>query len=63
MSDRDAVTKAVLKAAVERDGRQTLACAEAFKVAAAMGVELTDVARICNHYGIKIVACQLGCFK
>lgn len=53
----------VLAATEERDGKRILRCARAFELAAERGVDLLDVARVCNREGVKIAQCQLGCFK
>ena len=52
----------VTASAVEEDGKQTLACADALRLANEYGVELSTIARICNAGKIKITKCQLGCF-
>lgn len=52
----------VTVAAVEEDGKRTLACAEVFRLAKEYGVGLPEIARICNARKIKITKCQLGCF-
>ena len=52
----------VTASAVEEDGKRTLACAQAFKLAREYGVGLPEIARICNAGKIKITKCQLGCF-
>ena len=44
-----------------RDGRIT--CPEARRLAEEMGIRTYDVAPILSEIGIKIVGCQLGCFK
>lgn len=61
MNDDDLKT-AVFAAAFEEDGKQKLACPEAFRLAAELEVELLDIARICNREGIRLCRCQLGCF-
>ena len=53
----------VIEATVEKDGRKTLSCAEAFRLAEEKGIELLAIARVCNRRDVKIVRCQLGCFK
>lgn len=53
----------VSAACVTRNDKTVLACEAAFRLARAHGVELLDIARICQRKGIKIVQCQLGCFK
>lgn len=50
----------VLKKRAGEDNR--LACGEAFRIAADLDVPIAEVGRACNELGIKIVACQLGCF-
>lgn len=60
--DGEKLERLVLAAATEVDGRPTLSCAEAFALADAHGVELLEIARICNEKKIKFVRCQLGCF-
>ena len=58
-----AVLEAIKRAAVERDGRQVLACAAAFRISAETGAALAEIGRACNQEHIKIVSCQLGCFQ
>jgi len=57
------LVEAVRKTAVERDGQLILSCAQAFKIADQYDAGLGDIGRICNEERIKIVRCQLGCFK
>jgi hypothetical protein len=44
-----------------KDGR--LACAAAFELARKNGVSPKEIGDACNRVGVKIAACQLGCFK
>jgi|YelNatPaOPRAMG01_1025707.scaffolds.fasta_scaffold58353_1 DNA-binding MurR/RpiR family transcriptional regulator len=44
------------------DETKHLSCTEAFKVAEELGISPAEVGKGCNELGIKIVACQLGCF-
>jgi len=53
----------VLDAAVEKDGKKRLACAQAFKLSQKHAISLKEIGEICNDHSIKIVSCQLGCFK
>lgn len=53
----------VSAACVMRNDKKVLPCEAAFELARQHGVELLDIARICNRKGIKVVQCQLGCFK
>ncbi len=55
--------KLVLNAAVLREGKKTLACAQALKLSQEHDISLKEIGEACNRYGIKIIACQLGCFK
>ncbi|MFW6161267.1 MAG: hypothetical protein ACODAJ_00775 [Planctomycetota bacterium] len=58
MTVDERVAEAVRAAA--EDGR--LACAEALAIAERLEVEPRAVGEAANRLGIKIVACQLGCF-
>lgn len=53
----------VLKASHEKDGRLYIECAEAFKIAEQFHLKPIEVGKICNEKKIKIINCQLGCFK
>jgi len=53
------IEKAVRAAAA--DGR--LPCKKAFDIADRLGVHPLEVGRKADALGIKIAACQLGCFK
>jgi len=61
--DDTALVEAVLAAAKEVEGRKRMPCAEAFRLAAELGVQPGAIGRICHERNIKIVACQLGCFR
>jgi hypothetical protein len=50
--------EAVKKAAVEN----RLTCAQAHALAEELRVSLGEIGALCNELGIKIAACQLGCF-
>lgn len=63
MGAKEEIVAAVCNAAVEVGGRNTLSCAEAFRIAETFGADLMDVGQICNENQIKLVQCQLGCFK
>jgi hypothetical protein len=63
MSSAENLVEAVKRAVVERDGRLTLRCGEAFGLAEKHGVAPAEIGRVCNEQHIKIVGCQLGCFK
>ena len=40
-----------------------LACKRAFELAEELGVPIREVGKAANDAGVKIAACQLGCFK
>lgn len=63
MEAKNNVLEVVLKHVQEKDGRRFLPCAEAFKIAAMLSVDLHVIGRTCNVNNIKIGQCQLGCFK
>jgi hypothetical protein len=63
MAVNEALVEAVRRAAIEREGRMTLRCEDAFAVAREHDVRVLEIGRICNQNKIKIVQCQLGCFQ
>lgn len=65
MEERQApVSDAAVEAAVkERAKEGKLACREAFALAEELGVAVGRIGAAANATGVKIKACQLGCFK
>jgi len=63
MNDHQELTAAIKEAAVETDGRITLPCAKAFMLAERFQTPPGVIGEICNNEHIKIVRCQLGCFR
>ena len=61
--DKAELEKVVMDATFEEDGKRKLTCSDTFKLAEEHGVELLDIARICNRENIRLCKCQLGCFK
>lgn len=55
--------KLVLNAGVLREGRKILSCAQATQLAQEHGISLKEMGEICNKVGVKIIDCELGCFK
>ena len=55
--------KLIINEALLREGKKTLACAQAFKLSQEHNVSLKEIGEVCNQHGIKIIDCQLGCFK
>ena len=62
MGNDESLTDIVKRAASERNGRMTLSCADAFRIAEEQQAALADIGQICNENKIKLVQCQLGCF-
>jgi hypothetical protein len=62
MDDQE-VRDLVHAAARKEDGREKLACAQAFRIAKERGVPLATVGRVCNEEGVRLTHCQLGCFQ
>ncbi|MGO0123508.1 hypothetical protein [Desulfothermobacter acidiphilus] len=52
----------VLAAVREAAKEGKLACLQAHQLAASLGVTPRVVGAACDQLGIRIVACQLGCF-
>jgi alanyl-tRNA synthetase len=44
----------------QKDGK--ISCKKAFEIAESLGVPVRNVGDVIDELGIKIVACQLGCF-
>ncbi len=62
--DDDGKRAMVLAAAEEGEDRKVrLSCAKALALCAEHGIAVQELGRICDRAGIKISACQLGCFK
>ncbi|MFA4877945.1 MAG: hypothetical protein WC586_11060 [Methanoregula sp.] len=40
-----------------------ITCPQAFAIAEKHKIAKSEVSRYCNEHGVKIRACQLGCFK
>ena len=60
---RDSLKKCIIDNSAKIDGKVKLTCPTAFKIAEEQGVNLLDIAKICNEDDIKICKCQLGCFE
>jgi hypothetical protein len=61
--DQNTMQKLVAESAVEVNGRKMLSCAQAFEIHRRHSIPLADIGRVCNETGIRLCACQLGCFK
>jgi hypothetical protein len=66
MDKEGQLVEAVLKSADkgrEPNGRKSLTCAGAFKLAKEFETDVIAIGRLCDKHNIKIRKCQLGCFK
>jgi len=63
MPENEELVAAVKAAAGERDGRAVLSCSAAFKLAEEHAAPVSVIGQICNEIGVKVIHCQLGCFK
>jgi hypothetical protein len=66
MDKEKQLVEAVLKSVDngrEANGRKSLTCAGAFKLAEEFEMDVIKIGRLCNKHNIKIRKCQLGCFK
>jgi hypothetical protein len=55
--------KLVLNAVVLREGKKILSCAQAQILSQDHDISLKEIGEACNRNGIKIVECELSCFK
>ncbi|KNZ43365.1 hypothetical protein [Acetobacterium bakii] len=46
-----------------KDDRKYIKCANAFKAAEELNIGVAEVGKFCHGKNIKIMGCQLGCFK
>lgn len=42
--------------------KKCLACSDTYKIAEKLRINVSDIGKLCNENGIKIIGCQLGCF-
>ncbi|MCL6472297.1 MAG: hypothetical protein K6T91_05730 [Firmicutes bacterium] len=57
------LTEDILKKIEEASKDKRLSCTAARKVGEELGIPLRQVGEACDELGIKIFACELGCFK
>lgn len=57
-SDKETIKKKIL----EKSKKGKIACKEALTIAKDLKVHPATVGEVINELGIKIIACQLGCF-
>jgi len=46
-----------------RGDKKTLSCLQAMNISNEHDIPLKEIGEMCNSLGIKIVDCELGCFK
>jgi hypothetical protein len=61
--EREGITHRISEVTIERNGKECLPCAAAFRLAEECEVGVRQIGKICQENGIKIVQCQLGCFS
>ncbi|HWP96788.1 MAG TPA: hypothetical protein VN426_08045 [Syntrophomonadaceae bacterium] len=52
----------LLRKLIESCPQKKLACSDARRLAEDLGIEARELGELCNEAGIKIFACELGCF-
>ena len=55
--------KLILDTAVMHEGKKKLTCAQALKLSQEHDLSLREIGETCNRHSIKIIGCELGCFK
>ena len=55
--------KVIMNAAAPRGEKKILSCSDAFKLSKEHDISLKEIGDTCNELGIKIIECELGCFK
>jgi hypothetical protein len=55
--------KTIEKAFAEEKIAKAITCPQAFAMAEKYHIRKDEISAYCNTHGIKIRACQLGCFK
>lgn len=54
--------KDVLAKILEKCPNMKISCLEARQLAEELQIDSRELGRICNEGGVKIIACELGCF-
>ncbi|MEN6391293.1 MAG: hypothetical protein ABFD04_12820 [Syntrophomonas sp.] len=54
--------KDVLAKVMEKCPNMKIGCLEARQLAEELQIDSRELGRICNEAGVKIIACELGCF-
>jgi hypothetical protein len=57
------VKKALLKASVVLNGKNTITCEKLLKLSMKLKVSPARIGSLCDDLGIKITKCKLGCFS
>ena len=55
--------KIIMDATAPRGEKRVLSCTDAFKLSKEHGISAKEIGDTCNDLGIKIIDCELGCFK
>lgn len=52
----------LLKILMESSPQKKISCSDARRLAEDLGIETRELGELCDEAGIKIFACELGCF-
>ncbi len=63
MADESKLVDEILTSATEQNDKKSLSCAKAFDLAERFNVAKRRVRELCDENNVRIVHCQLGCFK
>lgn len=55
-------TKDVLAKLIEKCPDKKISCADARQLARELQIDSREMGRLCDEAGVKIFACELGCF-
>lgn len=55
--------KLIMNATTPRGEKRILSCADALRLSKEHDISLKEIGDTCNDLGIKIIECELGCFK
>ena len=61
--NNEEIIDAILEKTFKDNEREKLSCASALKIAEQFDVKPIEIGRMCNQKKIRIIHCQLGCFK
>ena len=57
------IEKEIISETIEENGKRKISCAAAFRVASKLNLTVKEIGDYLLSHNIKILSCQLGCFK